>query len=193
MPADAMMDDALATTTNAITIGAPTVAVWPWLAQLGSGRAGWYSYDRVDNGGRPSARRIVPEYQQVAPGDLLPALPGSSQAFVVASVTPASHLVLTVPDGSGGSHLSWEYLLQPTGSGGTRLVMRGRLSGRWLESHRALARIPRPILLAAARLGHRIMLARHLRGIKRRAEGRLAQPALAAGRAWTPETRLVWK
>ncbi len=44
--------------TRAISIEAPPKAVWPWLAQIGRG-AGWYSYDRLDNGGRPSARHIV--------------------------------------------------------------------------------------------------------------------------------------
>ena len=45
--------------TRAISIEAPPEAVWPWLAQMGRG-AGWYSYDRVDNGGR----RTQPESQQ---------------------------------------------------------------------------------------------------------------------------------
>ncbi len=44
--------------TRAIWIEAPPETVWPWLAQMGRG-AGWYSYDRLDNGGRPSARHIV--------------------------------------------------------------------------------------------------------------------------------------
>jgi hypothetical protein len=44
--------------TRAISIEAPPEAVWPWLAQMGRG-AGWYSYDRLDNGGRASARHIV--------------------------------------------------------------------------------------------------------------------------------------
>ena len=44
--------------TRAISIEAPPAAVWPWLAQMGRG-AGWYSYDRLDNGGHASARHIV--------------------------------------------------------------------------------------------------------------------------------------
>ncbi len=47
-------------TTRAVTIGAPPSEIWPWLVQIGYGRAGWYSYDRIDNDGRPSATRIVP-------------------------------------------------------------------------------------------------------------------------------------
>ena len=44
--------------TRAVWIDAPSDVVWPWLAQVGRG-AGWYSYDRLDNGGRSSARHIV--------------------------------------------------------------------------------------------------------------------------------------
>ena len=71
--------------------------VWPWLAQMGAGRAGWYAYDRVDNGGAPSAPRLMPECQDVAPGDILPAVPGATDVFVVAAVDPPRDLVLTVP------------------------------------------------------------------------------------------------
>ncbi len=44
--------------TRAVTINAPPETVWPWLAQMGRG-AGWYSVDRLDNGGKTSARHIV--------------------------------------------------------------------------------------------------------------------------------------
>jgi len=89
LPADFIVAEPMGVMTNAITIDAPPDRVWPWLVQLGAGRAGWYSYDRIDNGGVPSAGRIVPEYQHVAPGDVLPATPGATDAFVVASLTAA--------------------------------------------------------------------------------------------------------
>jgi hypothetical protein len=62
MPGDDVLPDA-ASTTRAITIAAPPEQVWPWLVQLGYGRGGWYSYDWIDNDGRPSADRIIPELQ----------------------------------------------------------------------------------------------------------------------------------
>lgn len=55
--------------TMATTIDAPPEAVWPWLVQLGGDRGGWYSWDRLDNGGRPSADRIHPEWQDLKVGD----------------------------------------------------------------------------------------------------------------------------
>src|ERR1035438_7827126 len=44
-----------------VTIEAPSDQVWPWLVQMGGDRGGWYSWDRLDNGGRPSAQEVHPE------------------------------------------------------------------------------------------------------------------------------------
>ena len=185
LPIDAMVPDPLFTSTHAITIDAPPEEVWPWIIQMGGGRAGWYSWDAIDNGGRPSATSIVPALHAVIPGDIMPAVPGAKDAFVVAAVNPPRDLVLTVPDGHGGNAVAWEHVLEPLDGGRTRLIVRGRASSRWLDLARrkppagrrrifiervyaVLARLPRPLLLGFASIGHRIMEARHLRGIQRR-------------------------
>ena len=67
LPGDALVPDAAAAVMHAATIRAPLECVWPWLVQMGAGRAGWYSYDWVDNGGKPSASEIIPELQYIAP------------------------------------------------------------------------------------------------------------------------------
>jgi hypothetical protein len=56
---DAMIPDPLFTSTQAVTIDAPPEQVWPWIAQMGAGRAGWYSWDAIDNGATPSASRVL--------------------------------------------------------------------------------------------------------------------------------------
>jgi hypothetical protein len=61
MPGDELLDEPSFDATRAITIDAPPAEVWPWLVQIGHGRAGFYSYDLFDNAARPSAERIVPE------------------------------------------------------------------------------------------------------------------------------------
>ena len=68
MPGDDLSPDA-ASTTRAISIATPAEDVWPWLAQLGYGRGGWYSYDWIDNDGQPSADDIIPQLQQLQVGD----------------------------------------------------------------------------------------------------------------------------
>jgi hypothetical protein len=57
--------------TRAVSIAAPPETVWPWLTQLGRG-AGWYSFDRLDNGGLPSARHIVNWIPPIRLGDASP-------------------------------------------------------------------------------------------------------------------------
>ena len=81
----------------AITIEAPTDQVWPWLVQMGCGRAGWYSYDLLDNGGGCSATTINPAWQHLAIGDMMPAVPGRRDAFVVLDFTTGKMLLLWIP------------------------------------------------------------------------------------------------
>jgi len=190
-PGDGLLDESLATWTHGVTIAAPPRAVWPWLAQMGVGRAGWYSWDRLDNGGLPSAERIVPELARVHLGEVLPAGPGVTNAFVVARLEPERDLVLGVPWERGQVSATWEFLLDPLPGARTRLLVRTRVSARgWLAPlepttpsavrvTRALARLPRGPILALARAAHRVMQARQLRGIRRRAEGALPGVTLA--------------
>ena len=186
LPVDALVPNAIFSATHAITIDAPPEQVWPWIAQMGGGRGGWYSWDAIDDAGVPSSQRVVPELQALARGEIMPAVPGATDAFVVASVDPPRDLILTVPDGQGGSIVAWEHVLDPLDDGRTRVIARARASIGWVERARAtppaghrrtfierayavLARLPRPLLIGVAALGHRIMEARHLRGIRRRA------------------------
>jgi len=185
LPADALLPDPLFTSTHAITIGAPPEQVWPWITQMGAGRGGWYSWDGIDNGGTPSATRVLSEFQTTVVGDVMPAVPGATDAFVVAAVDPPRDLVLTAPDGRGGHAVAWEHVLEPIAGGQTRLIVRGRASSHWLDLARApappgyhrilierasavLARLPRKLIIPFAAIGHHVMEARHLRGIQRR-------------------------
>lgn len=186
MPADGLVPAPMFTVTQAITIDSPPERVWPWLAQLGSDRAGWYSHDWIDNGGRRSADRVIAEYQRVQTGDVLPALPGATDAFVVARVEAPRDLVLTVP-GEGGPIVTWEHFVEPLSQGRSRLIVRSRVARPWKQLargagraghrltfieyvYRLLGRLPDAWMIALGGAGHRWMEARHLRGIKRRAE-----------------------
>jgi hypothetical protein len=88
---DDLVDSPNVVDTRAIEIAAPPAAVWPWLVQMGYGRAGWYSYDAVDMVGK-SVDRIVPEWQSLAEGDIVPTQPGGG--FRAAVVDPGRALVL---------------------------------------------------------------------------------------------------
>jgi len=77
MPGDEVVERPTFVATRAVAIEATSEEVWPWLVQTGSGRAGFYSYDWIDNACKPSAREIIPEYQHVEVGDLVPMLPST--------------------------------------------------------------------------------------------------------------------
>ncbi len=72
LPGDDLIVNPGLSATRAITVGASADRVWPWIAQLGQGRGGFYSYDFLENlvgCDIHSADRIVPEWQDVAVGD----------------------------------------------------------------------------------------------------------------------------
>jgi hypothetical protein len=88
---DDLVPEAEIVETRTLTVDAAPSAVWPWLVQMGYGRGGWYSYDRLDMKGS-SAARVLPELQDLAVGDLVPTHPGGG--FVARVVDPEQALVL---------------------------------------------------------------------------------------------------
>jgi hypothetical protein len=124
MPGDDVLPEACADMTHAIEIDVPPAQVWPWLVQMGCRRAGWYSWDALDNGGVPSAERIVPELQQIEVGDKLPMTPTGDDGFEVLRIEREKLLVI-------GSHAkdfegTWAFILEPLANGRTRLTARYR-------------------------------------------------------------------
>ena len=95
LPGDELIANPTAGETRGITIDAPEAAIWPWLVQMGFGRAGWYSYDRLDTRGR-SAAAIVPAWQTIAVGDTMPTWPGGG--FEIAQVEADRAIVLYLDD-----------------------------------------------------------------------------------------------
>ena len=93
LPGDELIADPTLQATRATTLEAPAEHVWPWLVQMGHGRAGWYSVDKWDNGGEPSATRIVPELQDLAKGDRISDATGPF-SFTVARLDAPRALVL---------------------------------------------------------------------------------------------------
>jgi len=118
MPGDGLIPGA-GQATRAITIAAAPDDIWPWLVQIGFGKAGWYSYDWIDNDFQPSADRILSEHQGLGVGDKILMMP--DMGFVVESIDAPRAIVSLLEDGS----TSWCLGLVPQ-NGSTRLVSRWR-------------------------------------------------------------------
>ena len=162
MPGDAMFPNAQFVSTRAITIDADPASVWPWLVQVGCGRAGFYSNDLLDNLGRPSATTIVDDLQHLEVGQWIPMSPSSTPtdktALRVDSFEVGSWMLWTKPDST------WSWRLAPTASGGTRLVARIHAVYDW-------SRPPMAIMgIVLMEFGDFAMMRRMLRGIRTRAE-----------------------
>ncbi len=71
MPGDVMAPIRVSTITHAVTMEPPPASVWPWRAQMGGGRAGWYDYDWGGDDGHPSATTILSAHQWVEPGGVI--------------------------------------------------------------------------------------------------------------------------
>ena len=136
--------------TMAVTIEAPPEQVWPWLVQLGGDRGGWYSWDRLDNRGRPSAQEVHPEWQDLALGDYVKYMTktGPVDAWEVAALEPNRFLGLRGLADLRGRNLDpdqprpaayieglWGFQLKELPGGRTRLVIGGyqTLRPAWLQ------------------------------------------------------------
>lgn len=123
MPGDDLIPAPTMVAIREITIEAPVEEGWPWLVQMGGyTRAGWYSYDRFDNAGRPSAHRIVPELQDLEVGDVM--LTSQKGGFTVRRIDPGRSIVLEIDH--DGSRITSVPVLTPLSGGRARLVFRVR-------------------------------------------------------------------
>ena len=159
--------------TMATTVDAPPAQVWPWLVQMGADRAGWYSWDRLDNFGHRSAERIHPEWQQIAVGDRLAAKPDGSEWWEVAALEPERFLCLRMsldlrgrpfdPRGArprSYTDSTWGFLLEELPGPRTRLVV----SGYWSLRPRRLQPIMSIFILEPS---HWIMQTRQFANLER--------------------------
>jgi hypothetical protein len=167
MPGDDLVPHAQFRPTRAITIGAPPAAVWPWLVQVGFGRAGFYSNDLLDNFARPSLRVIDSGLQDLEIGQWVSMSPTPSEAtaWKVDGFAQNQWLLWRKPDST------WSWVLHDLGDGSTRLVTRVHVHYDWSRpAYSAFG-------VALMEFGDFAMMRRMLLGIKERAES----TPLAAG------------
>jgi hypothetical protein len=163
MPGDDLISKPLHCTTRAVTVDTAPEYIWPWLVQMGNGRGGLYSYDWIDlligAIDQPSVSRVLPEYQNLHVGDVMPYAKGSN--FVVRVLEANRFLViqLSLPDETNVVQSWGLYSMDATH---TRLVLRVRAAFKITA-----LRLPLMTILDPA---EGVMVRKQLLGIKRRAE-----------------------
>jgi hypothetical protein len=168
MPGDGLVVDPAFSYTTAILINARPEHIWPWLVQMGYQRGGLYSYDWLDRLfgylDRPSATRILPEFQHLAVGDKIPL--GRGPAWPVAAAEPRRALVLDMRN-MGGIDWVWQFGLYPVDEKRTLLVSRSRVRARTVWAW---------LLTSVIEPAGFVMTRRMLLGLKQRAEALRSAP-----------------
>jgi hypothetical protein len=179
LPGDGLTAAPAEQSTRATTIAAPPEDVWPWLVQMGADRAGFYSYDWLENLfglDIHNADTVVDEWQQLDVGDIVWANGALTGGWVVKRIVVNDVLVMKVADVHTGRAVTrdegvgfefqWTFALRSTPTGSTRLIIRERVAyGRRLTRW----------LMAPAGLVSFVMTRKMLDGIRRRAEQRPGQ------------------
>jgi len=169
LPGDELVARPQQISNRAVSIEAPVENVWPWLAQIGQGRGGFYSYDRLENligADIHSAEIVLPEHQSVSNGERI-YIGKNGPFYTVAAVQPGRYLLLEAdaPEGEMAPiEESWLFILEAEGRGRTRLIARNR---------RGYVPTIADFLMwkVAIEPLHHVMERKMLLGIKRRAEG----------------------
>lgn len=171
MPGDELIEKPTFNVTRAITIQARPEEIWPWIVQIGYGRAGFYSYDMLDNLGKPSATSIIPELQHIEVGTWIPMSGKVSEetAFRVMSFEPDSWMLWDK------AASTWAWKLIPIDEESTRLIIRLKCYYRWA----------RPTIvtdLILMEICDFLMMRKLMLGIKERAERSREQITEASSR-----------
>jgi hypothetical protein len=169
MPGDDVVKFPTFNATRAVTIQARPEVIWPWLLQMGVTRAGWYSYDWLDNLGHHSSEQINPEWQHVAVGDLIPMSPNGKMGMCVKAFEPNQWMLWWDDQGD----TTWYWGLYPQDDSHTRLITHVRIFYRWLS--------PTILFSLLVEFTDIVMMRKCMLGIKRRAEQASVQAPGQAG------------
>jgi hypothetical protein len=144
--------------TRGIPIKAGPEEIWKWIIQIGSGRAGWYSIDWMDNGGKKSTDKVLPKFQVIFEGQFIPFTPDQKNGMWVKSFSENDYILWVDKKGTA----TWTWKLIPQEDGSTRLITRLRTKYDW----RSLW----IIYYLIYDFGDIVMMKKCMLGIKRRAE-----------------------
>ncbi len=158
MPEDDIVSKPSFNATRAVKINAPAENIYPWIIQMGVNRAGWYSYDLLDNLARPSAESILSAHQKVHGDDLIPMSPDGKNGLWVKDFGYNEWISWWNKRGD----TTWVWGIYPEGGAQSRLVTRVRVKYRWFS--------PAILFNLLIEFFDILMMRKCMLGIKRRAE-----------------------
>ena len=134
LPGDDLVPGAQVVMDRGGSLPAPASQVWPWLVQLGKGRAGWYLTRPVERFiplRRRALRHLDPRWQDLSVGDRIPDYGVGEPEFEVAVLEPPRTVVFTSVRRTrrGQIQVSWALVLDDRPGGASRLQLRLRLAG----------------------------------------------------------------
>jgi hypothetical protein len=133
LPGDALVPDPKWMHTLGVPLDAPAEAVWPWVAQIGQSRGGFYTYETLENLAGcqiTNTTTILAEHQHPAVGDAIYLFP-DGPALRIEVADPPQTLVLfgspaDIGTGEGWGTSTWQFVIKPGPAGGSRLLLRYR-------------------------------------------------------------------
>lgn len=150
LPGDELVPDPEWSYTLAVGVSASPEAVWPWIAQIGQGRGGFYTYQTLENlvgCAITNTTRILPDQQNPAAGDDIYLHPTAPPMRIEIADPPHALVLLGSPADIGAEESwgtsTWQFVVRPSPHGGSRLLTRGRYdhSSDW-KSRLAFGRFP---------------------------------------------------
>ncbi len=183
LPGDGLVPEPKWSYTLGIEMDAAPEHVWPWIAQIGQGRGGFYTYQTLENlvGCKiANTTEILPEHQHPAAGDGIRLHP-TTPPLRLEIVEPPEALVLFGSPADIGAEESWgrstwQFVVKPRPDGGSRLLTRGRYDyGPDWKSRMAFGRFP--IEAVSFVMSRKMMLE-----IKRLAERHASSQPIARGK-----------
>jgi hypothetical protein len=159
-PGDTIVQTAHFNAVRGITINAPPALVWPWIVQIGSKKAGWYSIDWIDNAGAHSSEKIIPDFQEISIGQFIPFTPDQKHGMWVKDYEVNKYILWVDKENKA----TWLWYLHDYGQS-TRLITKLRTQYNWKSLW--------VIYYLLYDVGDIVMMKKCMKGIRQRAENLL--------------------
>lgn len=159
MPGDHIISDPTFNATRAVTINTNPGEIWPWIAQMGYKRAGFYNYNWINNAGSSSSKTLISEYRNIKVGDYIP-ISSKGKGYRIEEMKEPEYMVWLTTDAP--APVTWTWGLYPVDESKTRLVTRIRFRHPWNS--------PAIFKSLLSDFGDIVLMRKTLLGIKKRAE-----------------------